>query len=135
MTNTLRIDEQTQQQPARTSGVTELVLTSNAPEHAALLFPMIAHLSKKCQDRWITWIAPQNVTRQLLESYGVDTHLIRLIHTNKDQSALWITWEALAAGNSHTVIASPGRLTDKELIQLETAAMRGNCQGLLLRVR
>lgn len=135
MTNALRIDEQNQQQPARTSGVTELVLTNDSPEHAALLFPMIAHLSKNCQDRWITWIAPQNVTRQLLERYGVDTCLIRLIHTHKEQNALWITWEALAAGNSHTVIASPGKLTDKELMQLETAAMRGNCQGLLLRVR
>lgn len=121
-------------QPA-SSGVTELVLTSGAPEQLALLLPMIAFLSNSCSDRWITWVAPHNVTRELLESYGVSTRCIRLIHSPDPRNALWITWEALAAGNSHTVIASPGKLTDKELTQLEVAATTGNCQGLLLRVR
>lgn len=134
MTNALRIDEQSGQAPLQ-SGVTELVLTSNSPEQVALLLPMLAYLSKTCYDRWITWIAPHNITRQLLENFGVNTRLLRLIHTNDQQNDLWITWEALAAGNSHTVIASPGKLNDKELKQLETAALRGNCQGLLLRVR
>lgn len=134
MTNILRIDEQ----PAKArhnSGVTELVLTSNSPEQAALLLPMLAYLSNTCHDRWITWIAPHNVTRQLLEDFGVNTHLIRLIHSSDQESTLWITWEALAAGNSHTVIASPGKLNDKEFKQLEMAATKGNCQGLLLRIR
>lgn len=137
MTNRLRIDKQPvqQDQPQRSGGVTELVLTSDAPEQLALLLPMIAHLSKTCCDRWITWIAPHNVTRKLLESFGVDIRFIRLVHCNEQQNALWITWEALTAGNSHTVIASPGKLTDKELKQLEIAAMRASCQGLLLRVR
>lgn len=137
MTNTLPITESANQQVQRqrSSGVTELVLTSDAPEQLVLLLPMIAHLSNSCSDRWITWIAPHNVTRKLLESFGVDIRFIRLIHCNKQQDALWVTWEALAAGNSHTVIASPGKLADKELKHLEKAAMRGGCQGLLLRVR
>lgn len=135
MTNILRIDEQPDSGRRHDSGVTELVLTSHSPEQAALLLPMLAYLSKTCHDRWITWVAPHNVTRQLLEDFGVATRLIRLIHLHNQQNALWITWEALAAGNSHTVIASPGKLTDKELKQLEAAAMQGNCQGLLLRVR
>ena len=136
MTNQLRIDTQhTADYAPRTGGVTELVLANDSPEHAALLLPMIAHLSKSCSDRWITWIAPQNITKQLLESYGVETRFVRLIHCNQEQNSLWITWEALTAGNSHTVIASPGKLTDRELKQLELAAMRGSCQGLLLRIR
>ncbi len=121
------------QQPS--SGVTELVLTSDAPEQLVLLLPMIAFLSNSCSDRWITWVAPHNVDRELLESYGVNTRYIRMIHCTDAQNALWITWEALAAGNSHTVIASPGKLSDKELAQLEVAAAKGNCQGLLLRIR
>lgn len=135
MTNTVRIDEQPGGAPRYNKGVTELVLTSHSPEQAALLLPMLAYLSKTCHDRWITWVAPHNITRQSLESFGIDTRLIRLIHCHEQHNTLWITWEALAAGNSHTVIASPGKLTDKELKQLEAAAMRGNCQGLLLRVR
>jgi cell division inhibitor SulA len=122
-------------QPKATSGVTELVLTSDSPEQLALLLPMIAFLSKASSDRWITWIAPHNISRELLESYGVNTRYIRVIHAQDPQALLWITWEALSAGNSHTVISSPGKLSDKELSQLEVAAAKGQCQGLLLRVR
>lgn len=136
MTNIARVLPSTtftRQQPA--SGVTELVLTSDSPEQVALLLPMIAFLSNTCSDRWITWIAPHNISRELLESYGVNTRYIRVIHCQNPQTLLWITWEALSAGNSHTVISSPGKLTDKELTQLEVAAKIGECQGLLLRVR
>ena len=136
MTNIARVIPVTttaRQQPA--SGVTELVLTSDSPEQLALLLPMIAFLSKASSDRWITWIAPHNISRELLESYGVNTRYIRVIHAQDPQALLWITWEALSAGNSHTVISSPGKLSDKELSQLEVAAAKGQCQGLLLRVR
>ncbi len=136
MTNFARvIPEATRPQQQPTSGVTELVLTSDSPEQVALLLPMIAFLSNASFDRWITWIAPHNISRELLESYGVNTRFIRVIHCQNKQTLLWITWEALSAGNSHTVISSPGKLSDKELSQLEVAAAKGKCQGLLLRVR
>lgn len=135
MTNIVRVltSANARQQPA--SGVTELVLTSDSPEQVALLLPMIAFLSNACTDRWITWVAPHNISRELLESYGVNTRYIRVIHCQNPQTLLWITLEALSAGNSHTVISSPGKLTDRELSQLEAAAKTGSCQGLLLRVR
>ena len=126
---------QAQQQPATSCGITELIIANASPEQAALLMPMIAFLTKSCVDRWVTWIAPQHMSREFLESFGVDTRFVRLIHCSDEESRLWITWEALAAGNSHTVIASPGKLTDKEFKQLEGAAHQGQCQGLLLRVR
>lgn len=136
MTNLARVLPQTKatQAPA-TSGVTELVLTSDSPEQLSLLLPMIAYLSNSAKDRWITWIAPHNISKDFLESYGVNTRFIRVIHAQDTQALLWITWEALSAGNSHTVISSPGKLSDKELSQLEVAAAKGQCQGLLLRVR
>ena len=96
---------------------------------------MLAHLSRQDADRWITWIAPTGIDRQTLEHYGVDTAKIRLIHASRREDILWITWEALAAGNSHTVIASPGKLREKSVAKLEQAADRGRAQGLLLRVR
>ena len=135
MTNLARSTppQSTTQQPA--SGVTELVLASDSPEQLALLLPMIAFLGSTCKDRWITWIAPHNINRKLLESYGINTRFIRVIHCQDLPTQLWITWEALSAGNSHTVISSPGKLSDKELLQLENAATKGNCRGLLLRVR
>lgn len=97
--------------------------------------PMIAYLTQTNEQRWVTWVASQHLSRDFLESYGVNTQYLRLIHCSDEQNALWITWEALAAGNSHMVIASPGKLTEKALKQLEHAAQLGSSQGLLLRVR
>lgn len=124
-----RADQQTN------SGVTELVLANDSLEQLALILPMIAFLSHSRTDRWISWISPHPISRQLLESYGVNTKLVRFIHCADGENARWVAWEALAAGTSHTVIASPGKLTDKELNQLEQAAVAGNAQGILLRLR
>ena len=124
-----------QSAPAKsTSGVTELVLTSNSPEQLQILLPMLAFLSNQHENRWITWIAPEYLNRQVLEAYGVNTRCIRLIHC-APENLLWVTWEALASGTSTTVIASPGKLSEKELHHLEAAAHKGQCQGLLLRAR
>ncbi|MES2675622.1 MAG: hypothetical protein V4660_15380 [Pseudomonadota bacterium] len=116
-------------------GITELIIANGSSEHLSFLMPMIAFISQSCKNRWVTWIAPAHVTREFLHSYGVNTQFLRLIHCTDEARRLWITWEALAAGNSHTVISSPGKLTDKELKQLENAAYQGQCQGLLLRAR
>lgn len=116
-------------------GITELVLTHNAPEQTQLLLPMVAHLSRTQSSRWLTWIGPGHIDRALLERYGVDPSTVRVIHASEKQDNRWILWEALARGNSHTVIASPGQLTDRELKALEAAALKGQCQGLLLRIR
>jgi cell division inhibitor SulA len=126
---------QSRQQTSVTPGITELIIANASPQQVALIMPMIAFLTKSCANRWVTWIAPQHVSREFLESFGVDTQYLRLIHCSDEQSRLWITWEALAVGNSHTVISSPGKLTDKEFKQLENAAHQGECQGLLLRIR
>ena len=118
-----------------TGSVTELVMTRHAPDQAALLLPMIAWLSHNSAGRWISWVTSTNITRQLLEKFGVNTRNLRIIHCTDDQQALWITWEALARGNSHTVIASPGKLNDREFAELEHAANSGQCQGILIRER
>lgn len=130
-----RIYPSTPAPQAPAGGITELVLTHNAPEQTQLLLPMVAHLSRTSSDRWVTWISPGPVDRKLLEHYGVDPRAIRLIHAPEAKDNRWILWEALAKGNSHTVIASPGQLSDRELRQLEAAAHQGQCQALLLRVR
>lgn len=97
--------------------------------------PMIAHLSRQDHSRWLTWITREPVSHRLLEAYGVDTKRLRLVYCKDDERQLWVTWDALALGNSHTVIASPGRLGKSVLAQLETAATQGQCRALLLRER
>ena len=117
------------------AGVTELVLSRDCPEHASLLYPMLAFLSRQTQNQWITWVAPEGIDRQLFADYGVDTDKIRLVYPNSRTEVLQLIGQALALGNSHTVIANPGKLNDRELRQLESAAHQGQTQGLLLRLR
>lgn len=116
------------------SSLTELVLTQHSPDANLLLLPMLAHLSKDC-NRWITWISDTRIDRQLLEQFGVDTKKIRLIHSDCTESTRWILWEALNGGTSHTVIATPGIISESELAHLETAAQAGKSRGLLIHYR
>ena len=131
----MKAQSQSNHQATPISGITELIIANSSPAQAALIMPMIAFLTKSCVNRWVTWIAPQHMSREFLESFGVDTSFVRLIHCSDEESRFRITWQALATGNSHTVIASPGKLTEREFKQLESAAHQGQCQGLLLRVR
>jgi len=123
-------------QPANVShsGVTELVLTKHSPDHRMLLVPMIAHLSQQA-DRWITWVAPGPIERKLLESYGVDTNKLRIIHSQTEESTTWILWDALNNGTSHTVIGTVNKLNDQAIKHLEQAAQNGNAKALLVRYR
>lgn len=135
--NVLAINQDANQQRhnRHTAGVTELILADDSLQQLGLILPMIAFLSHQQSQRWITWITPHPISRQRLESYGVNTRILRFIQADDGEQARWVTWEAMAAGTSHAVIASPGKLGDKELSQLEQAAYRGDCQGLLLRLR
>lgn len=116
------------------SGITELVLTQHSPDAQLLLLPMLAHLSRN-NDRWITWITSAAIDRAALTAYGVETHKIRIIRSNDTESTRWILWEALNTGTSHTVIATPGELTDSGFTHLEEAAQTGNSRALLIRYR
>lgn len=117
------------------SGITELILAEGCPHAFGMIMPMLAFLSHSEPDRWVTWVAPSFLSKEVLETYGINTRCLRMVHVSDVANSLWVTWEALSAGNSHTVVASPGRMTEKELKLLEQAAQQGRCQGILLRSR
>lgn len=131
----IKMQEQPNQRANTThSGVTELVLTKHSPDQLMLLLPMIAHLSQQA-DRWITWVAPGPIERRLLESYGVDTQKLRIIHSHNDESNAAILWDALNNGTSQTVIGAISALNDQAISHLEQAAQNGNAKALLVRYR
>ena len=117
------------------AGITEIVLSQQSPQPLQLVLPMLAHLSRGDQQRWITWISRQRLERRLLQAYGVDSAKLRLVYPTREADILWITWEALAAGNSHTVVASPGRISEQQFSQLDQAACQGEARGIMLRSR
>ncbi len=126
-------------------GITELVLASQrlsssstrgcAHSQSAFLIPMLTYLQHQNPDRWITWVVSESQSRQIVQDQAMAQIPVRLIHCQSPEDVLWITWEALAKGNSHTVLASPEFTGEKILAQLEQAALQGQSQGLLLRWR
>ena len=120
---------------SESAGVTEVVLPEQSQSQLTLVLPMLAHLSRQSGDRWFTWIAPRNISRQMLTEYGFDLSKVRLIHTRDSEETLWVLWQALAEGNSDTVVASPGKVSDRALNRLEEAALIGRGRGLLIRYR
>ncbi|MCP8898811.1 cell division inhibitor SulA [Gilvimarinus xylanilyticus] len=124
-----------QPQTTQPSGLTELVLTQHSAGSWLMVMPMIAHLSRQGGDRWLTWLTQEPVPAKILQEFGVDTSRLRLVHCKSEEEQLWVCWDALALGNSHTVIANPGSLTKQALAQLEKASQIGQSQGLLIRER
>lgn len=122
-------------------GITEIVLPAAIEHQSAYVLPMLAHLSRQTEDRWFTWIAPrawispQGINRKLLQDFGFALDKLRIIHTHNDDETRWVLWDALAMGNSATVVASYESLSAQEIGKLEEAARIGDAQGLLLRHR
>jgi len=118
------------------AGVTEIVLSHNSAQGGyELVLPMLAHQSRNCEDRWFTWVAPENVSKALLQQYDFDLRKVRLIHTKSDIETLWVLWDALHNGNSSMVVGSLREISSSDCAKLEDAACQGDTQGLLLRVR
>lgn len=129
--------EQTPSSPqASTSGITEIIVSEFGNDQSAILLPMLAHLSNKCTDRWLTWIAPKGITKELLSEYGFNLQRLRVIHLSKQsRNGYWMLSDALANGCSHTVVCTADTLSEDEIQELEIAARKGESRGLLLRNR
>lgn len=115
-------------------GITEIVLPDS--HDLSMVMPSLAFLSNQHYDRWLTWICDTpKLDRQQLQGYGFNLSHIRVIYPRDNEHGFWLFWEALAEGNSHTVIGKPGLLTDPQLARLESGARAGQCSGLVLRDR
>lgn len=117
------------------AGLTELVLAPGAANSWSMILPMVAHLCRQDSQRWLTWVTSEPLPGGLLIEHGIDPLRLRQVHCRDTDQQLWVTWDALELGNSHTVIASPGTLSQGQERYLEQAAYAGNCQALILRYR
>jgi cell division inhibitor SulA len=128
-----RISTNTLNQIPPSGGITELVL---AHSHSlAFVLPSLAFLSQQNTDRWLTWLPPTTITKNMLQKYDFDFSRTRFIYPRNNEHAFWLFWEALAEGNSHMVVGAPGLLSEQKLARLEHAAAVGQCSGLILRDR
>lgn len=118
---------------ATPSGITEVVLAND--QGYELLMPTLAYMSQCTHSRWFTWISPQGITPELLTLHGFNPHSTRFVHPLSTEQAFATCKRALQIGNSASVIASLGRLSNEQFAELERAASEGGSSGLLLRYR
>ena len=97
-----------------------------------LVLPMLSHLSRESDHRWLTWVGPQLVDSSWLRQSTFNVSSTRLIHSYSDDETLWVFWEALKLGNSHTVVANLNHLSESSRANLEEAAHFGDTKGLVL---
>ncbi|MBC6904935.1 hypothetical protein DWB84_05590 [Saccharophagus sp. K07] len=118
---------------APTGGITEIILPDD--QHASVYLPSLAFLSQTKDSRWLTWVVTEKVDKESLRLYGFDLYRTRFVYPDSSADTFSILVRALEEGNSHTVVGSLGRLTESQIMRLETAAHVGRCHGLLLRGR
>jgi cell division inhibitor SulA len=133
MRHTASASESFQASPSPAGGITEIVLPDT--QSSSIYLPSLAFLSSQANGRWLTWLVPHCMDKAALIKYGFDLKRTRFIYPTSQADCFGLIWKALAEGNSHTVVGSPGRLSEPLLSKLEGAARTGSCNGLLLRYR
>jgi cell division inhibitor SulA len=124
----------TQPAPAASaSRVTELVIPGG--DQQAILLPMVRYLSEQSQQQWLTLISHGIQEQRWLKAQGVNPQTLRVIQGGSQNDILWMTWEALTNGTSHTVVAELGAQPLDVMKELERAAEQGHCRLILVRNR
>lgn len=129
-----RFNSRTRKTPARQAlvGITEINALHQDPYPSYLLAPFFSEQNIQSDKRWITCVTTKRISKQECESLGIDTRQLRIIRVAKSSDILWVSWEALATGNSRCVLSILESISSEESEQLRNAAILGNCHGLLL---
>ncbi|MBX2808207.1 MAG: hypothetical protein KTR20_06190 [Cellvibrionaceae bacterium] len=97
----------------------------------AIIFPLVASLSAKNSDRWLTWITHRKPNKQHLLALGAQQKRLRIIHRKEHEDNRWLMWEALAQGSSDTVICDLKQHSQSNVNDMEIAAARGQSFGIM----
>ncbi|MFT7559686.1 MAG: cell division inhibitor SulA [Flavobacteriales bacterium] len=130
-----RQNTQTRQFAPTEFNLSEVLIPQNNSDQSDLVYPMIAHLSRKSGDRWLTWVGAKNLNKSLIEEYGFSAKNVRIINCEDDNNLLATFWDALHNGTSAYVVCSlhEGMSLDaRQKEYLKHAAKNGNAQGLIL---
>lgn len=120
-------------QQSQDAKVTEIMLSSMLGDPSDFVYPMLAHMSRQAKDKWFTWIAPHNITKEVVATFGFDTKKVRLIHSQCDLDTIKLMSQALQNGTSDTVVATITQLNDRDRYTIDTASLRSNTRGIILR--
>jgi len=112
--------------------ITEVLIPAGQNSNS-IVMPLVASLSGKKTEGWLTWITHRKPSKEQLELLGAKENKLRIVHIKENIDSRWIMWEALAKGNSHTVIADSTMLDENDTTAFEKAAEQGNCLGISIK--
>ncbi|WP_435275114.1 SulA-like leucine-rich domain-containing protein [Psychrobium sp. nBUS_13] len=112
--------------------INEVISADSINEQLDILLPTLIKLSE--QGRWIVLVgAPKIGLKSLLESNGIDTSRVLLVHPKDQVDALWAMEQALMSGNSSAVLGWPGEIDNRDLKRLQLAAKRTSALTFLFK--
>lgn len=112
--------------------INEVISSESISEQLDILLPTLTKLSQ--QGRWIVLVgAPKAGLKPLLESNGIDTSRVLLVHPKGQVDALWAMEQALMSGNSSAVLGWPGEIDNRDLKRLQLAAKRTSALTFLFK--
>lgn len=120
--------------PDSTASLTELVLTDFGSS-IDMVMPMLASVSHKCGEKWLTWLGKASLQKELVERFNLNKNHLRTIQIHHEDEILWCLWECLANGTSNTVVACINDLKEADRKMLEKACALGNTNAIILRQR
>lgn len=119
------------------SRISEIGLPANSMIQRELLLPMLSHLSRASDHRWLTWVGIHHLKKNQCEQAGLDWHRLLQVMTRPGSMDAWhVARKAAATGTSHAVVLlTEQRLTNQQIDELETSAAQGNSQILVVYLR
>ncbi len=115
------------------SFIDELILSG--PRSGRFLKSLLNELANDQDERWLTLILSDKDTINWVKSSGISRHRLQVLNRSVQTDSLKLTCKALASGTSHTVVSWINPLDSAALLELESAARSGQCQGLAVRNR
>lgn len=126
--------------PKTSGSISEIIVVPRGinSTQTDLTFAMLAHLSHqhKSQEnagQWLTWICPVAIGKEALQKFNFDLTGLRILQPKTEGEIPILMQKALAAGNSHTVVAHCNGINAKLLPWLEETAYKSHCNGLIIR--
>ncbi len=101
-----------------------------------ILNSLLSFASNADDQRWATFITCDPSEYLRLHQLKLNSKKFRIIYLKNKSDLLWVTWDALAAGNSHTVIIQSHldeqSMNDDVFENLNKASRIGATAGILL---
>lgn len=119
--------------PDTSNKITHIVMPYG--DQISMLVPMLAFLSQQDQDKWFTCVTPTAFNCNIFKEKNIECEQMRVVRAAHIDDRLWMAWDALANGNSGTVVLFIERITEAERKHLEDAASIGNTRGLIIEAR